>query len=89
MTIKIGTNPYWNREILVSDGLGRVVAQAASRRLTTGMARVGTRVKSRGICGGQSGTGEGYLRVLRFPLPLIHSTNCSTTITIYRPGLVQ
>jgi hypothetical protein len=24
-----------------------------------------------GVCGGQSGTGAGFLRVLRFPLPII------------------
>jgi hypothetical protein len=36
--------------------------------------------------GGQSSTGEGFLRVFRFPLPLIHSTQI---ITIYHLGLVQ
>jgi hypothetical protein len=29
-----------------------------------------------GNCGDQSGTWEGFLPVLRFPLPIIHSTNC-------------
>jgi hypothetical protein len=29
-----------------------------------------TRIWSSGICGGQSGTGAGFLRVLRFPLPI-------------------
>jgi hypothetical protein len=33
-------------------------------------ARVRARVRSCGICGGQSGTGAGFLRVLRFPLPI-------------------
>jgi hypothetical protein len=33
-------------------------------------ARVPTRVSSCGICGGQSGVGTGFLRVLRFPLPI-------------------
>jgi hypothetical protein len=51
--------------------------------------RLQPRVKSCGICAGQSGTGAGFLPVLRFVLPLIHSTNCSTIITIYNPGLVQ
>jgi hypothetical protein len=43
------------------------VAQAVSRRLPTAAARV----RSCGICGGQSGTVVGLLRVLRFPLPSI------------------
>jgi hypothetical protein len=42
-----------------------------------------------GICGGQSGTGASSLRVLRFPLPLIHSTIHFTVITIYHPGPIQ
>jgi hypothetical protein len=33
-------------------------------------ARVRDRVRSCGICGGHSGTGAGFLRVLRFPLPI-------------------
>jgi hypothetical protein len=65
------------------------VAQAVSIRLPAAAARVRVRVKSCGICGGQSGTGAGFLPVLQFPLPLIHSTDCSTIITIYHPGLVQ
>jgi hypothetical protein len=43
----------------------RAVAQAVSRRLRA-------LVRSCGICGGQSCTGAGYLRVLRFPLPILH-----------------
>jgi hypothetical protein len=49
--------------------LGRTIAQAVSRRLPTATARVRAQVKSCGICGGQSGTRAGFLRVLRFPLP--------------------
>jgi hypothetical protein len=37
--------------------------------LATAAARVRSRVWSSGICGGQSGAGAGFLRVLRFPLP--------------------
>jgi hypothetical protein len=51
--------------------LGRAIAQAVSRRLPTAAARVPAPVKSCGICGGQSGTGAGFLRVLRFPLAIL------------------
>jgi hypothetical protein len=52
-------------------GVGRPVAQAVSRRLLTATARVRAQVRSCGVCGGQSGTGAGFLRVLRFPLPVL------------------
>jgi hypothetical protein len=60
---------------------GRATAQAVSRRLPTAAARV----RSCGICGGQTGAGAGFLRVLRFPLPIIiaptasHSSSTSTS----------
>jgi hypothetical protein len=41
--------------------IGRAVAQAVSCWLLTAAAQV---------CGGQSGTGAGFLRVLRFLLPI-------------------
>jgi hypothetical protein len=62
------------------------VAQTRTRRLPTAEALVPARTKSCGICRGHTGTGAGFLPVLRFPLPLIHSTNCSTVITVYHPG---
>jgi hypothetical protein len=49
---------------------GRSIAQAFSRCLPTAAARVRSRVWSSGFCGGQSGAGAGFLRVLRFPLPI-------------------
>jgi hypothetical protein len=63
----------------------RAIVQAVSRWLPTAAARVW----SCEICGGQSGAGAGFLRVLRFPLPILHSTNCSTIILIYHLGFVQ
>jgi hypothetical protein len=50
--------------------LGCEVAQAVRRWLPTTAARVRVRAAC-GVCGGQSGTGAGFLRVLLFPLPII------------------
>jgi hypothetical protein len=50
--------------------MGRAIAQAVSRRLPTAAAQVRVRDRSCGICGGQSGAEVGFLRVLRFPLPI-------------------
>jgi hypothetical protein len=47
---------------------GHAIAQAVSRWLPTAGARVRARVWLCGICGGQSGAGAGFLRVLRFTL---------------------
>jgi hypothetical protein len=49
----------------------RAIAQVVSRWLPTRAARIRTQVRSCGICGGQSGTGVGLLRVLRFTLPIL------------------
>jgi hypothetical protein len=56
------------REIRIR--VGRAVAQAVSRSLPTAAARVRIRA-TYGVCGGQSGTVAGFLRVLRFPLSII------------------
>jgi hypothetical protein len=64
-----------------SRGYGRAIAQAVSRWLPTAAARFQSRVWSRGICGGQSGAGAGFLRVLRFPLPFIQPKFSILTIT--------
>jgi hypothetical protein len=52
----------------LSNILGRAVAQAVSRWHPTAASRVRVRVACE-VCGGQSGTGTGFLRVLRFPHP--------------------
>jgi hypothetical protein len=46
---------------------GHAIAQAVSRRLPTAAARDRSQVTSCGICGGQSGTGAGFLRVFGYP----------------------
>jgi hypothetical protein len=58
--------------------LGRAVAQAVSRWLPTAAARVCVLAACE-ICGGQSGTGVGFLRVLRFPLPIIIPPICPSS----------
>jgi hypothetical protein len=60
--------------VFIQNG-GRAIAQAVSRWLPTAAARVGARVWSCGICGGQIGTGADVLRVLRFPLPIFIPPN--------------
>jgi hypothetical protein len=58
----------WSTRTYIPEGRG--IAQAVSRRLPTAAVRVRAHVKSCGICGEQSGTEAGFLRVLRFPLPI-------------------
>jgi hypothetical protein len=53
-----------------TDSKGRAVAQAGSRWFPTAAARVRVQAAS-GVCGAQSVIGAGFLRVLRFPLPII------------------
>jgi hypothetical protein len=60
---------------LVTTELGLAIAQAVTRWLPTAAARVRSRVWSSGICGGQSGAGAGFLRVLRFSLPIFIPSN--------------
>jgi hypothetical protein len=68
---------------------GHAIVQAISHRLPTAADRVQAQVRSCGICGGQSSAGVGFLRVLRFPLPIFIPPKCSTVIIIYHLGLVQ
>jgi hypothetical protein len=64
--------------------LGRVVAQAVSHWLPTAADLVRALVRSSGICGGQSSIGTGFLRVLRFPLPVIPTSAPHSSISIIR-----
>jgi hypothetical protein len=61
-----------------------LIAQAVSRRNPFSAARVRARFKSDGIYGGQSGTGAGFLRVLRFPLPGLIKTTAPHSSSIVR-----
>jgi hypothetical protein len=66
--------------------VGRAIAHAVGRRLPTAAARVRAQVRSCGICGGQSGRFSPSTSVSPANS---HSTDCSTIIIIYHPGLVQ
>jgi hypothetical protein len=68
LTLILGCYTVW---------IGRVIAQGVSRRLLTAAARVLAKVRTCGICGGQSVTGAGFLRVWVSPANY-HSTDCST-----------
>jgi hypothetical protein len=63
---------------------GRYVAQAVSCRLPTTAARVRAQVRPCGICGEQSDTGAGFLRLLRFPLPILIPPPASHASSIIR-----
>jgi hypothetical protein len=70
---------------------GRAIAQAVSRRLSNAETRFRSQVRTCGICGGQSGTGEGFLRVHPFPLQILipptapHSSSSITRGWYNRP----
>jgi hypothetical protein len=56
---------------IVTAVLSHAIAQAINRRFPTAAARVRAPVKSRGFYGRQRETGAGFLRVLRFTLPIL------------------
>jgi hypothetical protein len=70
----IRRNVTWQKVISAVD---RAVAQAVSRRLPIAAARLRAQVKICGICGGQSGTGAAFLRLLRL--------HCHTIIPLIAP----
>jgi hypothetical protein len=64
---------------------GRAIAQAVSRWLPTTVGRARSRLRSCGICGGHSETGTDFLRVLRFPLPILVPPAAPYSLpTVYR-----
>jgi hypothetical protein len=73
---------YFNIHLLHSLGLGRAIAQMVSRRPDAAVAWVRSQVTSCGICGGQSGVWGGFLRVFRFPLPILIPPTASHSSTI-------
>jgi hypothetical protein len=66
--VSLACNYLFSRFVIILED--RAVAQAVSRWLPTATARVRVRTAC-GVCGGQSGTGAGFLRVLLLPLPII------------------
>jgi hypothetical protein len=61
------------------------MVQTVSRLLLTAQARLRARVSPCGICGEQSGTGQAFLRVLRFSLS-VSFRRVSLLIYIYHLG---
>jgi hypothetical protein len=78
-----GVNPCLLAVLLFQDQVmyqGRAIAQAVSRRLPTAAARVLSQVRSCGICGRQSGTGQVFSEYFGFPCQfsfhrLLHTHN--------------
>jgi hypothetical protein len=60
-----------NLKGIVREPLARAIAQAVSRRFPTAAARVRAQFRSCSVCGGQNGTGAGFIRVLRVSLPIL------------------
>jgi hypothetical protein len=65
----------FNAHYVLGHMTDRAIAQAVSRWLPTAADRVRIQVWSSGICDEQSDPWAGFLRVLRFPLPLFIPPN--------------
>jgi hypothetical protein len=73
----LGSESSWN--ILGLCELYFLLGRAIAHWLPTAAARVRSRVWSSVICDGQSGAGVGFLRVLRFPLPIFIPPNSASS----------
>jgi hypothetical protein len=70
--------------LLLRPFFGCAIAQAVSRRLPTAAARDRAQISSCRICGGQSGTGGGFLRVFRCPPPFLIPPTATHSLSIIR-----
>jgi hypothetical protein len=77
-------NSQQKKPIVNAESRPYYMAQAVKRWLPTAVARIRAQVKSCGIRGGQSGTWAGFLRVLRFPLPILIPPNVPLSSSIIR-----
>jgi hypothetical protein len=71
VTVKLTIFGFSIIHLLSYDEHGLDIVQALGRRLPTAATGVRTQVRSCRISGGQSGTEVGFLRLLRFPLPIL------------------
>jgi hypothetical protein len=86
--ISTGIHGATSHKTLLTLQWGRAIVQAVSPRLPTAGARVRSQVRSCGICGGQSGTGTCFLRVLRIPLPILIPPTTPHSSSIMRGQMV-
>jgi hypothetical protein len=74
----------WTQSLL----LGRDIAQVVSRRLSATAARVRSQVRSCGIYGGQSGSGQVFSEYFSFPCQFSFHRLLRLLLIIYHPGPV-